>query len=100
MSILISGVVSVKDKRPYLHMDYDGHLIQLSMAEARDHAKDILTACGYAEADAMILKFFDKQHFPDGAALALMKDFRDFRAALEDEEIEKIRVDPDTGEKS
>jgi hypothetical protein len=95
-SILVSGIVSHRDRRPYLHLSNEnGMLAQLSMAEAKNIAIDILQMCARTEADAMILKFFDKAEFPEGAAAALMMDFRDFRAELDDEAIETSRDNPD-----
>ncbi len=38
------------------------------------------------EADAMVLKFFDKEEYPSGAAAAVMVAFRDFRAELDEED--------------
>ena len=35
----------------------------------------------------MLIKFFDKQEFPKEAAGALLVDFREFRAGLDDEAI-------------
>lgn len=94
-SILIGGIVSHRDRMPYVHMDVDGKLLQLSMAQARNVAFDLLRACGYAEADAMILKFFDTNQFPKDAAAALMVQFRDFRAELHSDAVERFNVDPD-----
>jgi hypothetical protein len=55
--------------------------------------------CARTEADAMIHSFFDKSEFPPEAGAAIMHGFREFRAALDDEEVEKTRTDPDTGER-
>jgi len=96
--ILVSGIVAGRDKRPYVQMDLDGRMAQLSIAQARSVALDLLRAAGYAEADAMIWRFFDKNNFPHGAAGALMQEFRDFRSELEMEKVEKRDIDADTGE--
>lgn len=93
--ILISGIVSGRDKRPYVHVDVGGRLVQLSIADARNIALDLFRACSYAEADAMILKFFDKQEYPEGAAAALMVEFREFRHELDTENVERTTEDPD-----
>lgn len=94
-NILINGIVSRRDKQPYLQMDVDGHLVQLSMARARNVARDIEAMCARTEADAMIHRFFDRKDFPEGAAQAIMVEFRDFRMKLDEEATEKLRVDPD-----
>jgi hypothetical protein len=33
-NILVNGMVSQRDKQPYIQIDIDGHLVQMSMAEA------------------------------------------------------------------
>jgi hypothetical protein len=84
----VNGVVAARDKQPYIQLSNEkGILAQMSMAEARQVAHDILVMCSRTEADAMILKFFDKEEFPKNAGPLIMMDFRDFRAALDDEAI-------------
>jgi hypothetical protein len=98
-NILICGIVSSRDHLPYIQISTErGVLSQLSIAEARKVALDILQLSARSEADAMIWKFFHKAEFPDGSVAALMHDFRDFRAALDDEAVTGTRVDPETGE--
>lgn len=94
-NIFVNGIVSVRDKRPYIQVDIDGHLVQLSMADARNVARDIEVMCARTEADAMIHKFFSKMQYPQGANNALMMEFREFRADLDNEPVEKTRTDPD-----
>jgi hypothetical protein len=69
-------------------------ICQLSMAEARNVANDILSLCARTECDAMIFKFFNKMEFPEAAAGALMQDFRDFRAELDTEFVQKSMDNP------
>jgi hypothetical protein len=86
--VLVSGVVAVRDKQPYIHISIEG-------------AMDLLQMCARTEADAMIVRFFDGNKFPDAAAMALLMDFRDFRAGLDAEVVETSLQDPDgdgTGE--
>lgn len=95
----VAGIVAARNLKPYVQLANGQRTIaQLTIAEARNVAFDILTQAHNAEADAMILKFFDKADFPRGAAAALMKDFRDFRAQLENEKVTRSYSDPDTGE--
>jgi hypothetical protein len=97
--LLISGIVSSRDQQPYIQLATEERMIaQLSMAQARNVAMDILQMCARTEADAMIVKFFDKAEFPESACGALLIAFRDFRAELDDEKIETSRSDPDSGE--
>lgn len=94
-NILVSGIVSQRDKLPYIQIDIDGHMVQMSMAQARNVARDIEVMCARTEADAMIHKFFTAEEFPKGANDAVMLAFRDFRMQLDEDEVEKTRVDPD-----
>jgi hypothetical protein len=82
-NILIAPIVSGRDKDPYVHLIADDKIYQLSIADARNVAADLVQCAARAEADAMILKFFSAKEFPTGAAIALMLDFRSFRARLD-----------------
>jgi hypothetical protein len=93
--ILVNGIVAARDRRPYLQIDIDGHMVQLSMADARNVARDIERMCARTEADAMIHRFFVRQDFPKEAAAALMIAFRDFRSQLDREPVEKSETNPD-----
>jgi len=85
----VNGIVSHRDKQPYIQLSNEKGMIgQFSMSEARQVAHDILTMCARTEADAMIHQFFSEKGFPDGAGAAIMTDFREFRAKLDDERIE------------
>ena len=89
-SFWVNGIVAQRDKQPYIQLSNEnGMLGQFTMAEARNVANDILTMCARTEADAMIMKFFDTNDFPENAAAVLMQNFRDFRANLDDEEVER-----------
>ena len=94
---IVTGIVAARDKKPYIQLANADRLIaQLSLAEARQIAQDILVMASRTEADAMLLKFFDKQEFPTGAGAALMVAFRDFRAMLDDEKVEHDhRIEPE-----
>jgi hypothetical protein len=95
----VNAIVANRNKQPYVQLSNDKGMIgQFTMAEARDVANNILLSASRAEADAMILKFFDKEEFPAGAAAAIMHGFREFRHALDMEEVERTQSDPDTGE--
>lgn len=92
----VNCIVATRDKMPYLQLSNDDGLIcQMSLAEARNVAHDILVMCSRTEADAMILKFFDKADFPPQAGAAMMLEFRDYRAALDQEIVERRQEDPD-----
>lgn len=43
----------------------------------------------------MIHRFFNKAKFPPGASDAIMLDFRDFRAELDEEAVERSQSNPD-----
>lgn len=94
--LIVNGVVAVWDKQPYVQIStVDGIIAQLSMAQARNVAMDILQMCARTEADSMLIQFFEKSTFPQEACHAMLVDFRDFRATLDDEAIETSRSDPD-----
>ena len=94
----VNGIVSSRDKLPYVQLSNDkGIIAQLTMAQARNIAMDILQMSARTEADAMILKFFENADFPKEAAGALMIEFRDFRADLDQEVVERKLSNPDPG---
>jgi hypothetical protein len=96
----VQGIVSNRDKQPYVQLaNADRMIAQLTVAQARNIAHDILVSASYAEADAMFVKFFGKMDFPEGALGALMVEFREFRHQLAMEKLETSHRDPDTGEK-
>jgi hypothetical protein len=85
----VNGIVSTRDQKPYIQLSNEKGMIgQLSMNEARQVAQDILVMASRCEADAMILKFFSQFELPAAAAAGMLTEFRDFRAALDDEKIE------------
>lgn len=98
-SLSVSAIIAARDKQPYIQIIIeDGNNAQLTMSQARQVAADILTICARAEADAMIYKFFDAADYPRGAAVEVMKQFRDYRAELDDETVEHSHREPVPGE--
>lgn len=96
----VAGIVAARNSLPYVQMANDQRMIaQLTVAEARNVAKDLLTAASHAEADAMIVRFFGKLDLPEAALGHFMQEFRDFRHTIEMEKVETSRSDPETGEK-
>jgi hypothetical protein len=95
-SFVVDGIVARRDKQPYLRFFAQGAQVgQVTMAQARNIAMDILQMCARTEADAMIHRFFEKQEYPPGAGNALMIEFRDFRLTLDKEAVERSMSDPD-----
>lgn len=95
----VNGIVSHRDRKPYIQLSNEkGMIAQLSMAQARKIAMNILVMASRTEADAMIHQFFDKEEFPPEAGAAIMLGFRDFRHELDMEKVEGKEEDPDTGE--
>jgi hypothetical protein len=93
---VVDGIVAARDKRPYVRLFADGQQVaQLSMAQARKIAADIVQMAARTEADAMVLRFFDKAEFPPAAGAALMVDFREYRKELDEEPVEGTLVNPD-----
>lgn len=96
--VSVEGIVAMRDKQPYIKLFKDGSPIaQMSMAQARNFAHDILNMCARTEADAIIHKFFADRKFPPDAGAALMLDFRNFRVELDSEDVEKF-IDTPSGD--
>lgn len=93
MSVLwVNGIVAARDMKPYVVISRDEHVVgQLTIAEARQFAMDVLQVSARAEADAMLHKFFTKEEFPREAGVELMKEFREFRAGLDGEDTGRRR---------
>jgi len=101
INIFVQGIVSARNQKPYVQVASEERMIaQLTIAEARSIALDLMRAASYAEADAMLYGFFKKHDFPQQALGALMMDFRDFRHELDTERVETSHIDPDTGEQA
>lgn len=86
----VNGIVAQRDKQPYIQLSNDkGMIAQLSMSEARAIAHDILVMASRTEMDAMVLGFFSKLQLPSDteqqAAAAMMQEFRNYRARLDDD---------------
>jgi hypothetical protein len=94
----VDGIVSARDQEPYVRLTVNGEKAQLNIAEATKIARDLLTTAARTEADAMLYRFFDKNDFPNGAAAALMMEFRYYRQTLDDKDVESKVVDPESGE--
>jgi hypothetical protein len=85
----VNGIVSHSDGQPKIQLsNEEGIFAQLSMGEARAVANNIMLMCARTEADALLVAFCRKMEFPDEGAMVLMREFRDFRAAIDDEVVE------------
>jgi len=99
INFLVQGIVAQRNQQPYVQFfRNEGMIAQVTVKEARNIAFDILRSASYAEADAMIVRFFGRLDLSPAALGALMIEFRDFRHELDMEKIETSTVDPDTGE--
>jgi hypothetical protein len=97
----VQGIVAARNGVPYVQLANTERMIgQFTIAEARSIALDLLRSASYAEADAMLFKFFKAQEFPDAALGALMQEFRDFRHALDSERVNTKYSDPDEAEET
>jgi hypothetical protein len=98
--IFVNGVVAQRDGKPYIQLSTEnGMIAQFSMNEARQVAMDILIQASRTEMDAMILNFLTKEvEAPEAAVVGVMQMFREFRAALDDEQIQHShRLPPQDG---
>ena len=75
-----------------------GIIAQLSMAQARNVAMDILNMAARTEMDAMLLRFCDEKLEHEEVGAQMMQLFRDYRMQLDQEKVETAMQDPDTGE--
>jgi hypothetical protein len=96
----VNGIVSRRDHQPYIQLSNEkGMIAQLSMAQARIIAMDILVMCSRTEMDAMLRRFcVEKLNLPAEAPDGMVMTFRDYRAELDQEKVERSMTDPDTGE--
>jgi hypothetical protein len=97
--VFVDGIVSARDREPYVRLMVNGEKAQFSIAEARKVAMDLLTMAARTEADAMVLAFFSASSFPEGAGAAIMQEFRYFRQRQDEKTVEQIVTDPDSGER-
>lgn len=96
--VYVDGIVAARNHQPYVRLTVNGESAQLSIAEAHKVAMDLLKMAARTEADAVVLSFFSDQKFPTGAAAAVMLEFRQFRQRQDDQPVEQVIVDPDSGE--
>jgi hypothetical protein len=93
--MMVNGIVAARDKQPYIQLSTEKGLIcQMTMGEARKFAGDIEFMASRTEADAMLVKFFSGNEFPEQAAGALLTDFREFRHKLDMEKVEGSVSEP------
>ncbi len=96
-NIGVECIVAARNQQPYVVLTLDGARAQLTVAAARSIASDLLIQAARIEADAMLIKFFGKMDFPDGALAVLMKEFRDYRSQLDAEKVQSYEVPPVEG---
>jgi hypothetical protein len=71
----VNGIVAARNGMPYVQLSNEkGMIAQLTMAQTRQIAMDMLVMSSRTEADAMIHAFFSKLDLPLQAAMALMQD--------------------------
>ncbi len=88
----VNGVVAVRNHMPYIQLSNEnGMIAQLTIAQAHQVARDLLVMAARTEMDAMVLKFFNAQEFPEGAGAALMMQLREFRAEQDADEAVRPR---------
>jgi hypothetical protein len=95
----VNGIVAQRDKQPYVQLSNErGMIAQLSMAQARNIAMDILNMAARTEMDAMLLRFCDEELEHEEVGAKMMVLFREYRMKLDQEKVETSMQDPDTGE--
>ena len=98
--LIVDGIVAQRNKEPYVRLlQGDKPIAQLTLAQARKIAMDMLVMASRTEADAMLIRFFEGTlQAPIEAAHAMLQEFRLFRFALDEDTVEGVYIDPDTGE--
>lgn len=87
-NLVVNGIVAVRDGQPYVQLlSGDKIFSQLSIAQARKVAADIVQMAARTESDAMLFKFFDARELPKEAAAAVINDLRDYRYELDTEQV-------------
>src|SRR5215467_5651932 len=85
--IIVSGIVSHRTGEPFVQIltETGAPMAQLTMAQAYAVARDITVMAARTEMDAMVLKFFRENEFPEQACVVLLQQMRDFRSQLDAE---------------
>jgi flagellar biosynthesis regulator FlbT len=87
----VNGIVAARDKMPYIQFSNErGMIAQLTIAQARQVAADILQMSARTEADSLLLKFVAAKELPEHVGGELMTMFRDFRAELDQIDTERV----------
>lgn len=95
-NIAVDGIVAMSDKKPYVRLFIDGKQVaQLSMAEVRKIAGDLVQMASRTEADSIIHSFFSMEELPIGATVACMMKFREFRKVLDGEMVGGFYSNPE-----
>jgi hypothetical protein len=83
MTIQTRSIVSGRDYRPIVVVEWGEQEAQLSPGEARDFAERVRLVADAAESDAFIFEFVTKElHVnSEGAAAVVLHNFREFREA-------------------
>lgn len=88
-NLWVNGIVSNRDSQPYVQLSNEkGMIAQLSIAEARVIAQDILTMAARTEVDAMVWGWAEHCGLPQEAAADLVTSFREYRAKVDDERVQ------------
>lgn len=76
--ILVKSGISVAGQ-PLVRIEFRGQGATVSSETAASVGGDLLRAAAAAEADAMLLRFFRGNNFPDGAWEAMVVQWREFQ---------------------
>ena len=95
----VNGIVSQRDKQPYVQLSNErGIVAQMTMAQARNVALDILQMSARTEMDAMLLRFCNEKLEHEEVGEQMMMLFSEYRMQLDQEKVERAHQDPDSGE--
>jgi hypothetical protein len=78
--LCVESLISQRDQKPYIQIQFKEQSIQLPVQDAREHALYILEACEAAELDAILLSYLQKSvGFPLTQAVEVVRNFRSYR---------------------
>jgi hypothetical protein len=90
ITLAVVGIVSNRDKQPYVQLlNGEQIVVQLSMAQTRQVAMDMLIMASRTECDGMIFDFCEQNGLGFEAAGSMMLMFRDYRAKYDREQPER-----------
>jgi hypothetical protein len=85
-NISVTTLISHRDQRPVIAIEWGVEKGQLDLEQARAHARMVLEACEAAEMDACVFAFLkEKIGLKDEQAAGMIQEFRQYREKFRSE---------------